>query len=57
MERFRIEKSEQLGWWVVTDAKNKIKFEFEEHNYNNNQRVSFADDHPNMTASELATAM
>lgn len=40
MNRFKLEKSkEQPGWWVLTDTKNLVVIKFEEHKYNETQRV------------------
>lgn len=45
MERFKLEKSQDLpGWWVLTDTENLIVLRFEEHNYNDNQKVSVLND-------------
>lgn len=40
MNRFKLEKSkEQPGWWVLTDTKNLVVIKFEEHKYNETQKV------------------
>lgn len=45
MDRFKIEKSQdQFGWWVLTDTTNLIVIRFEEHKYNETQKVSILDD-------------
>lgn len=38
--RFKLEKSkETLGWWVLTDTDNLVVIRFEEHKYNETQKV------------------
>ena len=45
MERFRLEKSQDIpGWWVLTDTKNFIVIRFKEHEFNENQKITFLDD-------------
>lgn len=42
--RFRLEKSTHQGWWVLTDADNLIVIKFEEHKFNETQKVTILDD-------------
>lgn len=43
--RFRLEKSQDLpDWWVLTDTENLIVCKFEEHKFNETQRVSVLED-------------
>ena len=45
MEKFKLEKSQDLpGWWVLTDTENLVVLHFEEHNFNDNQKVSALND-------------
>ena len=45
MNRFKLEKSKDLpGWWVLTDTENLIVCKFEEHDYNDTQRISVLED-------------
>lgn len=38
--RFKLEKSkETFGWWVLTDTDNLVVIRFEEHKYNETQKV------------------
>ena len=41
MSRFKLEKStQQQGWWVLTDTVNLIVIRFQEHRFNETQKVS-----------------
>lgn len=45
MRRFVLEKSQDLsGWWVLTDTENLVVVKFKEHEFNDNQKVTFIDD-------------
>lgn len=45
MERFVLKKSQDLpGWWVLTDTENLVVIKFKEHEFNDNQKVTFIDD-------------
>lgn len=45
MNRFKLEKSQDLpNWWVLTDTENLIVCKFEEHKFNETQRVSVLED-------------
>lgn len=45
MSRFKLEKSQDLpNWWVLTDTDNLIVCKFEEHKFNETQRVSVLED-------------
>lgn len=45
MNRFKLEKSQDLPhWWVLTDTENLIVCKFEEHKFNETQRVSVLED-------------
>lgn len=57
MRRFRLEKSkEQVGWYVLTDTENMIVYRFQEHRFNETQRVTFLDEtiHNRREAHEIA---
>lgn len=57
MRRFRFEKSkEQVGWYVLTDTENMIVYKFQEHRFNETQRVTFLDEtiHNRREAHEIA---
>lgn len=57
MRRFRLEKSkEQDGWYVLTDTENMIVYKFQEHRFNETQRVTFLDEtiHNRREAHEIA---
>lgn len=41
MNKYKLEKSkEQQGWWVVTDTINLIVVRFQEHRFNDTQKVT-----------------
>lgn len=45
MGRFRLDKSQELpGWWVLTDTENLIVIKFEEHRFNETQRISILEE-------------
>lgn len=45
MNRFKLEKSQDLpNWWILTDTENLIVCKFEEHKFNETQRVSVLED-------------
>lgn len=45
MDRFILEKSQELpDWWVLTDTENLIVCKFEEHKFNETQRVYALED-------------
>ena len=45
MNRFKLEKSqEQPDWWVLTDTMNLIVVRFEEHKFNETQKVSILEE-------------
>ena len=57
MSRFRLDKStEQDGWYVLTDTENMIVYKFQEHRFNETQRVTFLDEtiHNRREAHEIA---
>lgn len=60
--RFRLERSQSApGWWVLTDTVNMVVCRFEEHKFNETQKVTVLDDSALMaregTANELAHIM
>lgn len=43
--RYRLEQSKDLpGWWVLTDLEYNVVLRFEEHKYNETQKITFLDD-------------
>ena len=45
MKRFKLERSQdQPGWWVLTDTESLVVVKFKEHEFNDNQKVTFIDD-------------
>lgn len=45
MNRFKLEKSQELpDWWVLTDTMNLIVVRFEEHKFNETQKVSILEE-------------
>lgn len=42
--RFKLEKSQDSGWWVLTDTENLIVCKFKEHEFNESQRISILED-------------
>lgn len=42
--RFKLEKSQDPGWWVLTDTENLIVCKFKEHEFNESQRISILKD-------------
>ena len=44
-KRFKLEKStQQSGWWVLTDTENLVVVRFEEHKFNETQKVTVLED-------------
>lgn len=42
--KFNLERSkEKQGWWVLTDTENMIVVTFEEHKFNETQKVTLLD--------------
>ncbi len=42
--RFKLEKSQDPGWWVLTDTENLIVCKFKEHEFNESQHISILED-------------
>ena len=60
MNKYKLTKSsERPGWWVLADTVNNIVIQFEEHLYNDTQKVSVLDDTEitEHTANDLARIM
>jgi hypothetical protein len=58
MERFLIQKSaSKPDWWVCTDTVNKIVCQFENHKFNETQKITFLDDVENPNPLAIAKMM
>lgn len=44
MGRFKLERSKGKGWWILTDTENLVVIKFKEHEFNENQLVTFLND-------------
>lgn len=58
--RFKLTpSSDHPGWWVLADTENKIVIRWEEHRFNDTQKVSVLDDAEitEHTAADLARIM
>ena len=58
MSRYQLEPStQQPGWWVLTDKENGIVCRFEEHKFNETQKMTFLEDVKHPDASQIARLM
>ena len=58
MNRFKLEKSkEQPGWWVLTDTKNLVVIKFEEHKYNETQKVYLLKESEMISSPDIETKL
>ncbi len=58
MNRFRLEKStEQPGWWVLTDTENLVVIRFQEHQFNDTQKVIVLDESSLLKDSDYANKL
>ena len=58
MNRFKLEKSkEQPGWWVLTDTKNLVVIKFEEHKYNETQKVYLLKESGMISSPDIETKL
>ena len=58
MNRFRLEKStEQPGWWVLTDTENLVVIRFQEHQFNDTQKVIVLDESSLLKDSDCANKL
>lgn len=58
MNRFKLEKSkEQPGWWVLTDIKNLVVIKFEEHKYNETQKVYLLKESEMISSPDIETKL
>lgn len=56
--RFKLEKSkEQPGWWVLTDTKNLVVMKFEEHKYNETQKVYLLKESEMISSPDIETKL
>lgn len=57
-DRFLLQKSHDLpDWWVVADKQNGVVIRFEEHRFNDTQRVTDLSDNPITDYMLLARVM
>ena len=54
--KYIIQKSETLGWWVVTDTEKLVVVKFQEHRFNETQMVTMLED-CQLSALQLARIM
>lgn len=58
MNRFKLENSkEQPGWWVLTDTKNLVVIKFEEHKYNETQKVYLLKESEMISSPDIETKL
>lgn len=58
MDRFKLEKSQlKADGWVLTDTENMIVLTFEEHRFNDTQKVTILNDIEAPDVMELARIM
>ncbi len=58
MNRFKLEKSkEQPGWWVLTDTENLVVIKFEEHKYNETQKVYLLKESEMISSPDIETKL
>lgn len=63
MNRFRLDKSQDMpGWWVLTDVDSLVVIQFEEHRFNETQKVTILEDSkfngsPDYVSNELARVL
>ena len=58
MARYIIQKSEvKAGWWVCTDTEHGIVVKWEEHRFNDTQRVTLLEDNQHPKALLIARLM
>ena len=56
--RFKLEKSkEQSGWWVLTDTENLVVIKFEEHKYNETQKVYLLKESEMISSPDIETKL
>lgn len=56
--RFRLEQStEQPGWWVLTDTENLVVIRFQEHQFNDTQKVTVLDESALLQHSDCANKL
>lgn len=54
--KYLIQQSEEPGWWVVTDTENLVVLKFQEHRFNEPQKVTMLED-CNLSALQIASIM
>lgn len=62
MSRYKLERSTHPDWWVLTDMDALVVIQFEEHRFNETQKVTILEDskfngNPEYVASELARVL
>ena len=51
--KYTLRESKEPGWWVVTDTENLVVLKFQEHKFNETQKVTMLED-SNLSALQLA---
>ena len=54
--KYLIQQSEEPGWWVVTDTENLVVLKFQEHKFNETQKVTLLEE-CNLSALQIARIM
>jgi hypothetical protein len=54
--KYTIQESKEPGWWVVTDTENLVVLKFQEHKFNETQKVTMLED-CHLSALQLARIM
>lgn len=57
MNQYLLQQSIDKGWWVATDKTNGIVIKFQEHKFNDTQKVTMLEDIPHPDALAIARQM
>ena len=57
MSKYILQQSTDKGWWVATDKENGIVIKFQEHRFNDTQKVTTLEDIVNPNPLVLARQM
>lgn len=57
MNQYILQQSTDKGWWVATDKENGIVIKFQEHRFNDTQKVTTLEDIVNPNPLVLARQM
>ena len=54
--KYKLQKSQDPGWWVITDTENLVVLKFQEHKFNETQMATMLED-CHLSALQLARIM